>query len=305
MLTADLLQAPAFRARPTLPGRAVLATDRRPPAPRRLHAGSSAGEAFQVIARSCVDRFRFNEALFARTDDAEALHQMRVSLRQLRSALSIFAPIVADDRFGPLRRELRWLTATMNDARDLDVLIARIDDPPASLSAARKLAYAEATRGLRSARARRLMPMLVEWLDHGVWRELRNPPDVTAAAFAATSLDRLRRKLRKKGRHLRGLDDAELHELRIAAKKLRYATEFFAGLFPLAEPHDRREPFVRALRGLQDRLGELQDRAVAPALLERLQVPRTSWPEIPRRKQLLKRADVQFDRWLEARPFWP
>ena len=257
-----------------------------------------------MIAKSCLDRFRLSEARLARTGDAEALHQVRVALRQLRSAFSIFAPIVADERFEYLRGELRWLAGMLNEARDLDVVIARIDDPSASLSVARKRAYARASKALASARTRHLMHLLVEWLDHGVWLEVRNPPEVTAAAFAAASLDRLRRKVRKQGRHLRSLDDAELHELRISAKKLRYATEFFAGLFPQAAAQGRQEPFTQALRGLQDRLGELQDLAVAPALLERLQVPPASWPKFARRKRLLKHADAQFDRMLESAPFW-
>lgn len=253
---------------------------------------------------SCLDRFRLSEARLARTGDAEALHQVRVALRQLRSAFSIFAPIVADERFAHLRGELRWLAGTMNEARDIDVVISRIDDPPASLTAARKRAYAQATRALVSARTRHLMNLLTEWLEHGVWLEVRNPSDVTAAAFASASLDRLRRQVRKKGRDLRTLDDAELHELRIAAKKLRYATEFFAGLFPPAAERGRQEAFAQALRGLQDRLGDLQDLAVAPALLERLQIPRASWPKLARRKRLLKRADAQFDLTIETAPFW-
>lgn len=304
MQTVRLVQAANLRTRPAPQGRAARAPDRRPAAPRLLHPGSSAGEAFQVIAWSCLDRFRLSEARLARTGDAEALHQVRVALRQLRSAFTIFAPIVADERFEHLRGELRWLAGTMNEARDIDVVISRIDDPPASLSTARKRAYSLAAKALASARARHLMNLLVEWLEHGVWLEVRNPPDVTAAAFASTSLDRLRRKVKKKGRHLRALDDAELHELRIAAKKLRYATEFFAGLFPPAAARGRQEPFAQALRGLQDRLGELQDLAVAPALLDRLQIPRASWPKLTGRKRLVKRADAQFDRMIETAPFW-
>ena len=90
----------------------------------------------------------------------------------------------------------------------------------------------------------------------------------------------------------------------IAAKKLRYAAEFFAGLFPTLAAHRRQERFSRALRTLQDRLGELQDLAVAPVLLERLDVPRASWPKRTSRRRLVGRIDAQFDRVLDAKPFW-
>src|SRR6187431_477648 len=84
------------------------------------------GAAFQAIALSCLHRFELSRDLLARTGDAEALHQARVALRQLRSALSIFREIVADERFDEIRGGLRRLAATTNEARDLDALIARM-----------------------------------------------------------------------------------------------------------------------------------------------------------------------------------
>jgi triphosphatase len=271
---------------------------------RVLLPGSGVTHAFEVIALSCIERFRRNEAGLGQSGDPEALHQARVALRQLRSAFSIFAPILADPRLKAWRDELRWLTATTNEARDLDVLIARIDDPPAPLAEARERASARARRALTSPRGRKLMHELAEALERGVRYRGSSTACLTAAEFAATSLDGLRRKVKRKGRHLRRLDDAQLHELRIAAKKLRYASEFFAPLFPALPAHQRQQRFIGALRALQDRLGELQDLAVAPALLERFEVPRTRWPKLAGRKRLVRRADAQFDRVFDTRPFW-
>ena len=272
--------------------------------PRALLPGSSAGEAFEAIALLCVDRFARNEKLFSATGDAEPLHQTRVALRQLRSALSVFAPLVADPRLDRSRRELRWLGTTMNEVRDLDVLIAQIEEPPASLIEARERACAHAIKALGSARARTALGELAEMLAQGIRFDPRGMAHLTAAEFAASALDRLHGKVKKKGRHLRSLDDADLHKLRIAAKKLRYAAEFFGALFRSARDRKHLERFMHDLRALQDRLGALQDIVVAPALLERLQVPHAIWPDLPRRSQLLKRADAQFDEMLEARPFW-
>jgi triphosphatase len=76
--------------------------------------------------------------------------------------------------------------------------------------------------------------------------------------------------VRRKGRRHAALNTAERHALRIAAKKLRYAAEFFAGLYP----HKRARPYLAALAALQDVLGTLNDTAVTQRLLSELSVPR-------------------------------
>lgn len=262
------------------------------------------GAAFRVIVLSCLHRFESNRDRLARSGGAEALHQVRVALRQLRSALSIFKPIVADEQFEHLRGELRWLAAATNETRDLDALLDRMDRVPPALAQARDRTCARTSRILASARSDRLVRDLVEWLDNGVWLEVRNPADQTAASFAAASLDRLRERLAKQGRHLRALDDPALHDLRITAKKLRYAALFFAGLFPGDKAQRRARRFIEAARALQDRLGEVQDVAVAPATLRRLQVPPAAWPPLPARRKLVKRAAADFERVLERKPYW-
>ena len=262
------------------------------------------GAAFQAIALSCLHRFELNRAALDCTGEPEALHQVRVALRQLRSALSIFREIVADEKFEHLRGELRWLAAATNETRDLDALAARMEAPPAALVLARERTCVRTSRILASARSDRLMRELVDWITNGVWLVVRNPPEQTAAEFAAASLTQLRGKLEKQGRHLRKLDDAALHELRITAKKLRYAAWFFSGMFAGDKAARRAERFVQAMRALQDRLGDVQDVAVAPATLERLHIPRESWPRFPKRRKLVKRAGAEFERALERKPYW-
>lgn len=265
---------------------------------------ASAAEAFQTIAMECLSRFRRNAELLARTGDADALHQARVGLRQLRSAFVIFRPLVADEHFERLRDELRWLAATTTETRDLDTLLARFDKPPLALTAARARACARTVKGLTSARTDRLLRDLLDWITNGVWLEVRDAASLPASEFAATALDRLRRRLVHKGRHLRRLDDEALHEVRIAAKKLRYAAEFFAGLFPADTAQKRAKRLAKAVRALQEHLGELHDIAVAPAILKSAGVPRASWPTLPKRARLVERADASFERLLERKPYW-
>ena len=264
----------------------------------------TAGAAFQAIALSCLRRFEVSRDRFVRTRDPDALHQSRVALRQLRCALAVFEEIVADELYRYFRSELRHLASATNEARDLDALAERMEHLPAALKQARQSAYARTARTFVSSRSNRLVREVLDWVANGVWLEVRNPADRTAAAFAADSLDRLRRKLKKEGRHLRKLDDSALHEVRIAAKKLRYTAWFFSHLVPGDKAQRRAERFVATVRKLQDRLGEVQDIAVAPDTLKRLQVARADWPALPDRAKLVKRAAAAFDRALDRKPFW-
>jgi len=273
-------------------------------APVRLAPEATAGQAFQAIAAGCVDRFQANSVLLANNAAPEALHRARVALRQLRSALSIFDPIVHDWRFEPLKKEFGWLATTMNEARDLDALMARYEIPPVQLVRARKRAIRQATKAIASARAQRLWCDFAEWLDHGIWLDVRNPPNLLVSEFASASLDRLRARVKKKARGLRKLDDKALHKLRIAAKTLRYATEFFAGLLDGPVRERQQELLKKAARELQDTLGDHRDCTVAKSLLERLEVPGDLWPALPGRVRLSRRANRALEQLMDCEPYW-
>src|SRR5690606_24114464 len=132
-------------------------------------ASTGIPDAFRKIAGTCLRQYRLNEALIRR-QNPEALHQARVALRRLRSAFSIFAPLLDDDAFTRLRDEIRWLAGALGEARDLDVLLGdRELDAQAreELEAACDAAYAGALEATSSARARTLMLDLSEWLALG------------------------------------------------------------------------------------------------------------------------------------------
>jgi CHAD domain-containing protein len=113
----------------------------------------------------------------------------------------------------------------------------------------------------------------VEWITIGDWLEdpdsasVRNAP---VHEFAADALDRLRGKLKKRGRKFATLDDQHLHDVRKAAKKLRYAAEFFLPLFPGDRAQRRGLRLVAALESVQDDLGAANDWATASAIARRL-----------------------------------
>ena len=73
-----------------------------------LSGGTSAGRAFTLIARACLRQLLTNESA-AKKRNAEALHQMRIALRRLRAAISLFSAVVTDPRVEAIKTELKWL----------------------------------------------------------------------------------------------------------------------------------------------------------------------------------------------------
>ena len=193
--------------------------------PLALQPGMTTAAGFQAIVGACLRHFRLNEAILSRTGDPAALHQARVALRRLRSALSTFKSVVEDDRYEPLRTELRWIAAELGKARNLDVLLERVTNREAGpLKAARKQAYAAVEAALASTRMRALMIDLSEWTTVGTWATdpvAADPRDERLEMFAAGALERHRLRLKRRGRDLDRLSDDERHEARIEAKKLR------------------------------------------------------------------------------------
>ena len=262
--------------------------------PVMLDAEGDARDGFAAIAAACIRHFRLNEPLLLKTGEADALHQTRVALRRLRSAFSSFRPLLAGDpRALALSRELRWLAGELGEARDLDVLIPKLEaHRRARLEPARALALSQARSALKSLRARALMLDLAEWLAIGALR--REPADPALArepiaALAASLLRGHRKRLKRRGQNLSALDDHHRHRARIEAKKLRYATEFFASLWTEKKAKARLRRFLEALEDLQDQLGALNDQVAAARLLARHGIDGESRPK--GRKKLLRKAD--------------
>ncbi|MGQ0590995.1 MAG: CYTH and CHAD domain-containing protein [Sphingosinicella sp.] len=279
--------------------------------PVRLRAPLTEAGAFHAIAHACLRHFRLNEMVLLEARDADALHQARVALRRLRAALSLFRPTVRGKDYQALRDELRWLAGQLGEARNLDVLLVRIDHAgearPKELTALRERAYDSALAALRSDRARALMLKLILWLETGAWRyRARGAEDL--APLAENRLERRWRRIRRRGQGLARLDEEGRHALRLDIKKLRYAAEFMGPLYAAKPLAARRDRFVAALKVLQDRLGDLNDAWTAEALAARL--PAKLRPLIARvhgigdRAKALRAADKAFHRALAAGGYW-
>jgi triphosphatase len=310
-------------------------------APVALTPDLSRHAAFQSIARACLQQLVANQPVM-QNGNPEGLHQMRVALRRLRAAVSLFSDMLVDPQTDAMKAEFKWISGELGPARELDVFINRVVKPVADgrpngpgvavltkdLRRRRKDAFARACSAVESARFRGLVLDTAAWIEDGEWT--RSTDELAVAlrerpipAAAADELRRHRKKIVKQGKHLAALEPERRHKLRIRAKKLRYASEFFAGAFPGKRAAQRRKNFVASLEKLQDALGDLNDIAVHEGLTERLvdgqdaggkrrrgrakkafAAGRLSGREEARIASVLKDAEVAYGVFAKAKPFW-
>lgn len=261
-----------------------------------LDPAQPAGEAFRQIGLSCLQHMAANQRA-VEAGDGEGIHQMRVGLRRLRAAISLFGPVVVGEETERIKTELKWLTEQLGPARDLDVLVeeavaplrAANPDQPELEVLEREVKHElhgeveRARAAVRCERYRHVVMATALWLLDGAWsRATRNRGrDRAIVSPAAEILDRRTKKVAKRASYLPTLDASGRHRLRIAIKKLRYATEFFGSLFD----HPKlKKQFTTILTDLQDSLGKLNDMAVHASRAHHLAGSHGRSP------QLLKRA---------------
>ncbi|HEY4070784.1 MAG TPA: CHAD domain-containing protein [Sphingomicrobium sp.] len=230
-----------------------------------VNADMTIAEAFEKIVHECLKHYRLNEPLVIRKAKAEALHQGRVAMRRLRSAFTLFRPAIEDVEFQHLRQELRWFTAQLGDARNLDVYLERdlALEERDRITRLREKAYDGVTDAMNSQRFRRLLIDLIGWTAVGAWRSSKRAQR-SVASFSNRRLDRLWHSITSAGRDIASMDETTRHELRIQGKKMRYAVEFLRGLYPHAHAEEKR--FATAIEELQESLGKLNDIATGRTL---------------------------------------
>jgi len=247
-----------------------------------LPGESTVNDALKGILRACLAHLQANEDGMLEGADVEYLHQMRVALRRMRSAFTIFNRLVPKEVTEHQVGEIKWLTSRLGAARDWDVFVTEtLGRIPATgawassldgfVSAARERQEKVdvlAREAVTSRRYQELLLGLGAWISAEAWlgaldEEGRERMQQPARDFARAELERRHRKLVKGGEHLAALAPAERHRMRIAAKKLRYAGEFFSSLFP----GKAARAYTKALAELQDVLGTLNDAATTGHLV--------------------------------------
>lgn len=251
-------------------------------APVMLTPKMSVEDAFAAIVSNCMAHIQGNESGVLQ-GASESVHQMRVGVRRLRSALRLFGDAIAVPP--DIGEGLSWLASALGAARDWDVLanqtLARVIGGCPEESGMNWLRTAangvvrekreQAHEALHSTRYAKLVLTLASWRFRSGWREGGDEARLSllekpVSAFAEDMLRRSRKRLQKRGRHFSQLNVQKRHRMRIAAKKLRYATEFFQSICG----QKRTGKYVKALSRLQDELGALNDAAVAQDLLPEL-----------------------------------
>jgi triphosphatase len=246
-----------------------------------LSPDMSGSVALQRIGLACLDHIMQNEAA-ALAGLAEGIHQMRVGVRCLRAALTAFGEMLRTKERRWASQELRWVADALGAARNLDVFVGALIAPArkalgtsaelvtlrGAVERRRKAAYIEAAKAIHSARYTASMLRMLRWFETEGWCDGASPHPLAAriGEIAPEILARRRTVARRRAKGFAGQAPAERHRLRIALKKLRYATEMLGGLCD-AEAAAR---FTKQLKRLQDDLGDTNDVRVGHDILAQL-----------------------------------
>ncbi len=260
------------------------------PAPVRaaaviLNGKAISREVFSQIAWNCIEQMRDNEQPVLQSNDPEGVHQLRIAIRRLRSLFGVYHPFLAPGTQETIVQELAWAQKALGPARDWDVFVeetlalvqTELPDEKSLPHLARAAASMRAaTSGdarafVRSERYALLLLRLFKGLEADSFfadedkpvRKALSKPVHDLAASVLTQHDRRVRKLASK---VEELEIEDVHRLRLRVKKMRYAAEFFRGLFAARKAKRR----SKALAALQEALGAVNDAAVCEELLEQL-----------------------------------
>jgi CHAD domain-containing protein len=255
------------------------------------------------------------------------LHQARVAVRRIRSALTLFDPYLEPEAAGRFEAVLKRFGQILGEARDRDVFIKELAGEKAKdrqngtwlemvvppIEAERRAAYRGVQTLIKSAEPTGFILALAGWAESGLWLRpdgefghLRNLP---LTAIIPEMLDRLAAKAGKRGRHLKDRSLAELHSLRKTLKKLRYCTEYCEALYK----HKRVRRYQERAKELLEVLGALNDTVGADALLDTLDtkdaaltpgIGLISRVSIANREKALKQLPKAWKAFAAETPFW-
>jgi triphosphatase len=227
------------------------------------------------IVSNTLDHFTANRASLLAAESPDAIHQVRVALRRLRSALVMFSWVLPSGELDDLRREAKRIASALGPARERDVLSACMGEMPvrredcpvdckallAALNDSRIAAYKQARAAIESSDATVFIRKVQNFRELRAWRKglskaERRRLNGAATKFAKRALVKLNARVLKCGKGFPELSSQERHKLRIALKNLRYGTDFFGALFGHAR---QKQSYINRVSVLQELLGARQD----------------------------------------------
>jgi CHAD domain-containing protein len=243
-----------------------------------LDERSRIGDVARAAFAASVERLVRHDAVLRLAADEEAVHQMRVAVRRMRSDLRTFMPLLDAAWACDLRERMRWVQDGFSGARDADVLLAHLrreaellpdaDRRDAEVAfdpfrAARERAYERVRAMLREPRYAALLQELVEAAKRPPFNAAADERACDAIAdLVGGAWSALRKRVRAR---TRPPADGELHAIRIAAKRARYAVEAAA---PVAGR--RAHALAEAVEDVQTILGDQHDAVTAREQLRSL-----------------------------------
>jgi CHAD domain-containing protein len=246
--------------------------------------GTSLGDAVALVLGHLTEVILIGVLTVAEGRTPEPVHQLRVAIRRMRSALSIFRRAAAPAAFEAVTPGLKRLAARLGAARDWDVFLTGTGQAVGNAMAGdrriaamlqaggkrRSAAYAALAAYLASAEFHALELALAQLTALRPWEAVDEEAAVKLAGpaedYATPMFDRRLEHMLAPGADISDLPVAELHAIRKAGKRLRYAAEFFAPLY--GKRSTRR--FIERLSILQEALGHLNDSAAAASLMASL-----------------------------------
>lgn len=285
-----------------------------------------ANAAFKIIARECINHLESNRDIVQNEANIEGVHQMRIALRRLRCAFSLFEKFIKCEESHLILTEVSWLANKLGKVRDFDVLTTETlpnlrdysnnhnDILVLSEQAirARQLVCQAMQEAILSRRYHSLLLTLSSWIENKRWLEQQHKSGhFKLLKFAKKSLNSFYKPLMKCKLRFKDMQPKDRHKVRIAAKKLRYAMEFFYNLYPTKQI----DAFIIKLAKLQDSLGAMNDMNVTQGLLRPISktIPSTNLNEAIdiserwiRKKinQECSKADSALKNLLKVKPFW-
>jgi inorganic triphosphatase YgiF len=249
------------------------------------------------LLSSCQQQILANLSPAENGRESQGVHQLRVALRRLRTALYFLRRELEAPSLQALDAEARRFARTLGPARNWDVFInatladiekanlpdiefSRLRDASAPF---RDQSYGMVRDSIAASQTNRFLLSLGLVIERKSWRSEVASEDLRTLAgpltkFASNVLTRIERKALKRGRHFRQLRPQARHKLRLTLKKLRYATEFF---LPLYTNRASTGKYLQQLSRLQDVLGEANDIRTSRTLLSNI-LKRTESPDLHR-----------------------
>jgi triphosphatase len=248
---------------------------------------------------------------------------MRVALRRLRAAITLFKAVVEDEQRDRIKAKLKWMANMLGEARDLDVYVTKVLEPArdvhskdegyqnllAEYQERREQAYQVVQETIASPRFINGILETAAWAQGGDWlleerKSVRKRRNQSIAALAEEELGRRWKKILKRGRQIVELDPEERHQVRIEIKKLRYATEFFESLFKGRGMKKSKRAALSTLEALQETLGELNDITVGSRMNSFCAADKIHQEQMSRVDGLLAETKAQYQEFATLEPFW-